>query len=158
MSSRTTFRDGPTPCPDGSSQLAPCFVAKLVLSLPNVIIQPSLDEIQNMVNSAVQCVSEIGSRIPLWVPAYLPHNLSLPKSRSSISPGECLRLVMLCAASRVSFPLTPSLDIYIAHFNQLPPQQSNCSIAIHDSKDILKLISVLSSSILTLRQDLVKVC
>ena len=73
---------------DESSRPLACFIAELVLSLPNIIIQPSLEEIQNTVNQAVQCVTELGQHIPVWTTPTPPSAQSTPRSGGSHSQGE----------------------------------------------------------------------
>ena len=49
------------------------------------IIQPSLEEIQNTVNQAVQYVSEIGQHIPHWTNPFPSSAQSTPRSKVSYS-------------------------------------------------------------------------
>ena len=74
-------------------------MAELVLSLPNIIIQPSLEEIQNTVNQAVGMVSEIGQHIPLWTHPNPVSNQSSPKAggvAQSQSESIALQKKYLC--------------------------------------------------------------
>lgn len=63
-------------------------MADLVLSLPNIIIQPSLEEIQNTVNQAVGMVSEIGQHIPLWTHPNPSSNQSTPRAGANQSQSK----------------------------------------------------------------------
>lgn len=136
---------------DGSRPVA-CFAADLVLSLPNIVsnhyncstsmimylcgvqvLVPSLEELQAVVNQVVQCVSDIGQSISCWTP---------PTQHSTSK--QCLY---------PSFYSTTYYCICVAN----PAQVSNYHRAIHDSKDLLKLSSLLSSALLACRQDLMKV-
>jgi dynein heavy chain len=103
-SARNQYEDGNRP--------APCFAAEVLLSLPNIVLAPSLEELQAVVSQVVQCVSDIGLSIPCWTPlTQTPTNLGAA---------------------------------------------SNYQRSIHDSKDLLKLSSLLSSALLACRQDLMK--
>ena len=73
---------------DESSRPVAAFLAELVLSLPNIIMQPSLEEVQNAVNTAVQYVSEIGGQIPLWAPLHPQSAQSTPRNGASHSQSE----------------------------------------------------------------------
>ena len=73
---------------ESTSRPCSCFMAELVLSLPNIIIQPSLEEIQNTVNQAVQMVSEIGQKIPLWTHPNPSSNQSTPKAGATQSQSK----------------------------------------------------------------------
>ena len=76
-----------------TTKTMPCFAADVVLSLPNIVctyrdwtvetfffdmqvIQPSLEDIQNAVNTAAQCVTDVGQYIQLW---------TMPSPASSLS-------------------------------------------------------------------------
>ena len=95
---------------ESSSRPCSCFMAELVLSLPNIIIQPSLEEIQNTVNHAVQMVSEIGQQIPLWTHPNPASNQSTPRAGGTQSQSELrysLNFILLHTLSRLfSSPLS----------------------------------------------------
>ena len=82
---------------DESSRPVAAFLAELVLSLPNVIMQPSLEEVQNAVNTAVQYVSEIGGQVPLWAPLHPQSTQSTPRNGASHSQSEWAA-VRVCAS------------------------------------------------------------
>lgn len=48
------------------SGLCPFFRCTAVLSIPSVLIVPTVDEFQQAVNSVVQCILEVFRTIPLW--------------------------------------------------------------------------------------------
>ena len=61
-----------------------CFQADLILSLPNIVMQPSLEDMQNTVNQAVQNICEVGQHIELWTTPI--HNIApqvSPRPRSA---------------------------------------------------------------------------
>ena len=63
---------------------AACFQADLVLSLPNIVMQPSLEDMQNTVNQAVQNICEVGQHIQLWTtPLYNYPTQFSPRPRSA---------------------------------------------------------------------------
>ena len=55
---------------DETSHPTACFQADLILSLPNIVMRPSLEDMQNTVNQTVLYVCEIGQFVKLWTP---PH-------------------------------------------------------------------------------------
>lgn len=61
-----------------------CFQADLILSIPNIIMQPSLEEMQNTVNQAVQFICEVGQHVRLWTP---PVYTAIPYSTSPHNTG-----------------------------------------------------------------------
>ena len=74
---------------DNSSSLdknllpASCFQADLVLTIPNVVMHPSLEDVQNAVNEAVLHVCEVGQHVRQWTP---PHAHSF-----TTHPGEACK-------------------------------------------------------------------
>ena len=87
---------------DSTQRPCSCFMAELVLSLPNIIIQPSLEEIQNTVNQAVGMVSEIGQHIPLWTNPNPCSNQSTPRAGATQSQSKLNHLSLTLVA--VSLP------------------------------------------------------
>ena len=141
---------------DSTQRPCSCFMADLVLSLPNIIIQPSLEEIQNTVNQAVGMVSEIGQHIPLWTHPNPSSNQSTPRAGAAQSQSKLNHLVQTYYGTCfTNLSLLPP-PLLLARLSQVQPTTNYFRI-IHDSKDVLKLASVLSSAILASRQDLMKV-
>ncbi|XP_066545990.1 dynein axonemal heavy chain 5-like [Amia ocellicauda] len=52
---------------------SPLFRAAIQLEIPNVVIRPSLDDIQSALNRAVNTVLSMAKDIPLWTFAHLQH-------------------------------------------------------------------------------------
>ena len=70
--------------PDDTHPTA-CFQTDLILSIPNIIMQPSLEDMQNTVNQAVHYICEVGQHIELWtIPASSAH-LTSPRSAGEIA-------------------------------------------------------------------------
>ena len=86
-SRRTSLKGYPLTM-DESVQPVAAFLCNLVLSLPHIVMKPSLDEVQNAVNTAVCRVSEIGGNIPLWTPLHPQSNQSSPRSIASVSQSK----------------------------------------------------------------------
>lgn len=64
-----------------------CFQADLILSLPNIVLQPTLEEMQNSVNQAVQYICEVGQHVQLWsLPSY--SNSRVVSPRTDRTTGE----------------------------------------------------------------------
>ena len=124
------------------------------------IIQPSLEEIQNTLNQAVQYVTEIGQHIPQWTPPTPLSTQSTPRSNiSQPSQGMYVDTMYICYLCGLNFdapPPPPPVQLL-----QTQPHgsggSSNYYRAVHDSKDVLKLASMLSSAVLAGRQDLMRV-
>lgn len=129
--SRSTARDHKA-SRDESNALVACFQASLTLSLPNIVMQPSLEDMQNVINNAVQFVCEIGHYISYWTP-----------------PPCCIKSTTSVEHSATAVSSTKKVA------NN--PQHSTYFKLIHECKDVVKMRSLLSSSILASRQDLMRV-
>ena len=87
---------------DEAGKATPCFTANVVLSLPSIVsihyicltlpvpvvlslqvIQPSLEDIQNAVNTAVQCISDVGEHVMQWNNGCPSSHSSTPRSNES---------------------------------------------------------------------------
>lgn len=124
------------------------------------VLQPSLEEVQTAVSQVVQCVTDIGQSIPSWVAP----SFQSPQISSSHSEGLwqlCLHTVcvhmFLAAYMYNELTMRGNTACDCSSAAARPVQPSNYHRAIHDSKEVLKLTSLLSSAILAYRQDLMKV-
>ncbi|XDV39791.1 hypothetical protein PO909_008980 [Leuciscus waleckii] len=95
----------------------PIFKAGVCLTIPNIIMVPGLDEVQQALNRAVDFVVSVSKGVGQW-------------SKERISK-------VLCSTSDIS-----------ASANQaIPIQTKNYHKSISENKEIVKLVSVLSTSI-----------
>ncbi|CAH1798803.1 unnamed protein product, partial [Owenia fusiformis] len=51
---------------DSIDSKPPMFKADIVLAIPNVVMRPSLEDIQGCVNKSVQCILKMSCNIPQW--------------------------------------------------------------------------------------------
>ncbi|XP_072364820.1 dynein axonemal heavy chain 5 [Scyliorhinus torazame] len=61
------------PFPGGGVEApkAPFFKSEIVLAIPNVVMRPSLEDIQSILNKAVNVILSMSKDIPLWSFAYI---------------------------------------------------------------------------------------
>lgn len=79
--SRSRIRYGINPTSnDDSAHPTACFQADLILSIPNIVMQPTLEEMQNTVNQAVHYICEVGQHIGLWTIPMSSAHLTSPRS------------------------------------------------------------------------------
>ena len=77
----------------------PFFTTDIVLSIPNVVIQPSVEEVQAGLNKAVQCIIAVSKGVLKWQKA--PAGI-LDTTKAKVSPvtfqlDQSLLLVGWCA-------------------------------------------------------------
>lgn len=70
---------------DDTSHPTACFQADLILSIPNIVMQPSLEDMQNTVNQAVHYICEVGQHIDLWTVPMSSVHLASPHSAGEIA-------------------------------------------------------------------------
>lgn len=59
----------------------PLFQADIILAIPSIVLQPSLDDIQSSVNKAVQVILKMAQNIPQWEQTILSQKAALKVSR-----------------------------------------------------------------------------
>jgi len=129
----------------------PLFTSNVLLSLPNVVMRPSLDDIQQTVNQAVQVMVGVTKKVYLWGQDRSPPKETNLRSRSDI--GRCV-YVCVCARVCVAGSLYIHGDIplrvlrstsTLLKCNQKTLNSYHRIISEH--KEVLKISSILSSSI-----------
>ncbi|OCT76244.1 hypothetical protein XELAEV_180314426mg, partial [Xenopus laevis] len=74
----------------------PLFKAEIHLAIPNVLIKPSLEDIQSAVNKATNIILSAAKDIPLWKFAYLHHKQQQLEQNAARDLGdELTKMVML---------------------------------------------------------------
>uniref|UniRef100_A0A3Q3BB94 Dynein, axonemal, heavy chain 5 n=1 Tax=Kryptolebias marmoratus TaxID=37003 RepID=A0A3Q3BB94_KRYMA len=96
-----------------TSSLIP-FLINVTLSIPNIVMVPALEEVQQALNRAVECVVSVSKGVSQW-------------SKDRISKG--------------------SISDTASVIQSIPFQARNYYKSVSENKEIVKLVSVLSSSI-----------
>ena len=91
---RSTNRSSSSRCLDEGAHPTACFQADLVLSIPYIVVQPSLEDMQNTINQAVQYICEVGQHIRLWTP---PH-YTVPALKSPHSERASIKMCILAVS------------------------------------------------------------
>uniref|UniRef100_A0A3B3QAQ7 Dynein axonemal heavy chain 5 n=1 Tax=Paramormyrops kingsleyae TaxID=1676925 RepID=A0A3B3QAQ7_9TELE len=131
----------------GSSQ-RPIFKASVCLAIPNIVIVPPLDEIQQALNQAVDCVACVSKGVGQWSKERISKQRKMSERRlaalrqdsgSDPEDGD--------AAHRSTSESSASV-------NQAAPfQAKNYYKSVSENKEIVKLVSVLSTSINYTKKD-----
>ncbi|KAL8616403.1 Dynein heavy chain 5, axonemal [Nucella lapillus] len=117
----------------------PFFTTDIVLSIPNVGMQPSVEEVQTGLNKAVQCIISVSKGIFRW----------------NREP-EILRETKKRRISQIAETVEEEAEDVIEEHNsanedeedgQVGEERENCYKALSDNKDIAKLASLISTSI-----------
>ncbi|CAB1334214.1 unnamed protein product [Coregonus sp. 'balchen'] len=119
----------------GSGQ-QPIFRTNVTLSIPNIAMVPALDEVQQALNRAVECVRKMSERRMAV--------LRQDKSDSDSEDGETTyRSLADGSTSDISASVTQAI----------PFQARNYYKSVSENKEIIKLVSVLSTSINSTKKE-----
>ncbi|XP_067147242.1 dynein axonemal heavy chain 5-like [Apteryx mantelli] len=113
-------------------QRVPLFKAEIQLAIPNVVLRPSLEDIQSAVNKAVNMMLAAAKDIPLWKFAYFHHKQQQIEQAVAIDLGDESKLARMAA-------LKPLDKQIIEH------------------KDVNKVVIQLSTIILSLKTEAVDI-
>ncbi|MGH0159990.1 UNVERIFIED_CONTAM: hypothetical protein FKN15_038542 [Acipenser sinensis] len=118
--------------PIKTSNQAPLFKAAIQLAIPNVLMRPSLDEIQAVLNKTVNTILSMAKDIPLWNFSHLHHKQLQTEQNSARDAGDDGKMTKQVVLK----PLDKQLS---------------------EHKDIIKVVVQLSSIISSLKADAIDV-
>ena len=75
---------------DKKTSRQPPFSSNVLLSLPNVVMRPSLDDIQQVVNQGVQLMVGITKEVYLWGQEFNKETSSSLQCRSDVNRFVCI--------------------------------------------------------------------
>ncbi|KAK7469850.1 hypothetical protein BaRGS_00036128, partial [Batillaria attramentaria] len=138
---------------DTKKDSRPFFRTFATLAIPNVVMQPALDEVQQGLNKAVQSIVSVSKGVAQWSKERKRVVKPPPERSSSVvgdHPGERRLSVGSNAMSEHSHPADragkeggePSMQSYT-----ITQQAKNYFKSVSDNKEIAKLASLLSTSI-----------
>lgn len=65
-------------------QKPPLFKADIILAIPNVVMRPTLEDIQSSLNKSVQVILKMSESVPQW-----KHLLNMQKQQQKVSAEYC---------------------------------------------------------------------
>lgn len=133
------------------------FRADVILAIPNVAMQPGLDDIQQAVNKAAQYIVGSAREVLQWGQKQV-ETQSLSKQRDEEKkerlPSENLAHVSQSQLSRLDRRSRADMaDVESATAIARAPQMRNYYKYVSENKDIMKLVSILSTSINSTKQS-----
>ena len=124
---------------DKKKDYKPAFKAKCVLSIPNIVMRPNLDDVQTAVNQVVQNILLVHKKVYIWgqkgrkqVVQVEPEGGELAQQSKSDAVGS----QMLAKPSKIQVD-TPVSQATYKNFYHL----------VADNREVAKLVSLLSTSI-----------
>ncbi|KAF4087596.1 hypothetical protein AMELA_G00072460 [Ameiurus melas] len=131
----------------------PIFRARMCLSIPNIVMMPALEEIQQGLNKAVECVVSVSKYVGQW-----------SKERISKKKMSERRMAALRQDSRESdseegdttlrnLADGSASDVSACNNQAVPVQAKNYYKSVSENKEIIKLVTVLSTSINSCKKE-----
>ncbi|XP_064287158.1 dynein axonemal heavy chain 5-like isoform X3 [Passer domesticus] len=89
----------------------PLFRAEIQLAIPNIVLRPSLEDIQSAVNKAVNIILSVAKDIPLWKFAYLHHKQQLVEQAVALQLGDESKLTKMVALKPLDKQIIEHKDV-----------------------------------------------
>ncbi|KAJ7420669.1 dynein heavy chain 5, axonemal-like protein [Willisornis vidua] len=122
------------------TQRVPLFKAEIQLTIPNVVLRPSLEDIQSAVNKAVNTILSIAKDIPLWKFAYLHHKQQQVEQAVAVELGDESKLTSMVALKPLDKQIIEHKDV-----NKVVIQLSTIILSLKtEALDLLKSFSEFS--------------
>ncbi|XP_078108036.1 dynein axonemal heavy chain 5 isoform X2 [Sander vitreus] len=129
------------------------FRVNVTLSIPNITMVPALEEVQQALNRAVECVVSVSKGVSQWSKERISkrkmneRRMAALKRDSSESESED------GATTYRSLAEGSTSDISASVIQAIPFQARNYYKSVSENKEILKLVSVLSTSISSTKKE-----
>uniref|UniRef100_A0A4W6ENQ8 Dynein axonemal heavy chain 5 n=1 Tax=Lates calcarifer TaxID=8187 RepID=A0A4W6ENQ8_LATCA len=129
------------------------FKVNVTLSIPNIAVIPALEEIQQALNRAVECVVSVSKGVSQWSKERISkrkmneRRMAALKRDSSESESED------GATTYRSLADGSTSDISASVIQAIPFQARNYYKSVSENKEIVKLVSVLSTSISSTKKE-----
>uniref|UniRef100_A0A671XLP8 Dynein axonemal heavy chain 5 n=1 Tax=Sparus aurata TaxID=8175 RepID=A0A671XLP8_SPAAU len=138
-SSLIHFLGGDSPNHGKSSAQQAIFRVNVTLSIPNIAMVPALEEVQQALNRAVECVVSVSKGVGQW-------------SKERISKRK-MNERRMAALKQDSSENGSTSDISASVIQAIPFQARNYYKSVSENKEIVKLVSVLSTSISSTKKE-----
>ncbi|XP_059194328.1 dynein axonemal heavy chain 5 [Centropristis striata] len=153
-SSLTHFlAESDSPCRGKSSGQQAIFRVSVALSIPNIAMFPALEEVQQALNRAVECVVSVSKGVSQWSKERISkrkmneRRMAALKQDSSESESEDGTTTYRSLADG------STSDISASVIQAIPFQARNYYKSVSENKEIVKLVSVLSTSISSTKKE-----
>ena len=124
---------------DKKKDYKPAFKAKCVLSIPNIVMRPNLDDVQTAVNQVVQNILAIHKKVYIWGQKGRKQAVPVEPDASEaaqLNKPEAAGSQMLAKVSKIQVDSPVSQTNYKNFFH-----------LVADNREVAKLVSLLSTSI-----------
>ncbi|TRY93886.1 hypothetical protein DNTS_016033 [Danionella cerebrum] len=131
----------------------PIFRAGVCLVIPNVIMVPGLDEVQHALNRAVDYVVSVSKGVAQWSKERISKRKMSERRMAALKQNSLESESEDAESTYHSFADGSTSDISASANQAIPIQNKNYHKSISENKEIVKLVSVLSTSINSTKKD-----
>ncbi|ERE85885.1 dynein heavy chain 5, axonemal [Cricetulus griseus] len=128
----------------------PIFRASITLAIPNIAMTPALEDIQQTLNKAVECIINVPKGVRQWSIELLSTRKMHERKMASLKNNEDSD----SDAEAEESELQETLEIASVNL-PIPVQTQNYYKNISDNKEIVKLVSVLSTIINSTKKEVI---
>ncbi|KAL6108919.1 dnah5 [Pungitius sinensis] len=145
--------EGDSPSREKDSGQPAIFRVNVTLSIPNIAMVPALEEVQQALNRVVECVVSVSKGVSQWSKERISkrkmneRRMAVLKLDSSESESEDGATTLRSLADGSTSDISASVIQAIAF------QARNYYKSVSDNKEIIKLVSVLSTSISSTKKE-----
>ncbi|XP_065102327.2 dynein axonemal heavy chain 5 [Paramisgurnus dabryanus] len=131
----------------------PIFRAGVCLAIPNIIMVPGLDEVQQALNRAVDFVVSVSKGVGQWSKERISKKKMSERRMAALKQNSQESESEDGESTHRSFAEGSTSDISASAHQVIPIQVKNYYKSISENKEIIKLVSVLSTSINSTKKE-----
>ncbi|MEQ2240347.1 hypothetical protein ILYODFUR_013861, partial [Ilyodon furcidens] len=129
------------------------FRANVTLSIPNIVMVPALEEVQQALNRAVECVVSVSKGVGQWSKERISKRKMNERRMAALKQDSSESESDDGATTHRSMTDGSSSDISASVIQPIPFQARNYYKSVSENKEIVKLVSVLSTSISSTKKE-----
>ncbi|XP_071801151.1 dynein axonemal heavy chain 5-like isoform X2 [Asterias amurensis] len=140
QTSASKYTQGPQENEDAK---VPLFMANIVLSIPTIVLRPSLDDVQQTVNKAVQVILRMAQDIPLWAHTIISQRAALKELEDAKDDKDTDKVPMLAVTQKPLHKVISEhkdvLKVVITLNNIIGSSKSECQEVLDSFKEFSEL-------------------
>ncbi|XP_063344566.1 dynein axonemal heavy chain 5 isoform X2 [Pelmatolapia mariae] len=131
------------------------FRVNMTLSIPNIVMVPALEEVQQALNRAVECVVSVSKGVSQWSKERISKRQMNERRMAALKQDSSESETEDGATTYRSLADGSTSDMSASVIQAIPFQARNYYKSVSENKEIAKLISVLSTSITSSKKEVV---
>uniref|UniRef100_A0A2I3GCS9 Dynein axonemal heavy chain 5 n=1 Tax=Nomascus leucogenys TaxID=61853 RepID=A0A2I3GCS9_NOMLE len=128
----------------------PIFRASVTLAIPNIVMAPALEEVQQTLNKAVECIISVPKGVRQWSSELLSKKKIQERKMAALQSNEDSDSDVEMGENE----LQDTLEIASVNL-PIPVQTKNYYKNVSENKEIVKLVSVLSTIINSTKKEVI---